>query len=177
MNETFLKKLGEEFSFVPPKEPGTDTVEFTVLHPWGDVSAEREITVLDASRLTFGVKDAINCDLKWQGSTLYVIPNPTGTPSFTLLVFARDSRDERSGEPAYALSDGPDLSTDDQKLTFGGGGSPTSNDDDEVLVDAVDGGDEVIHATAVTDATGATITGDLQVRIVALSTVGPLIVS
>jgi molybdopterin-dependent oxidoreductase alpha subunit len=27
MNETFLRKLGDEFHFVPPKEPGTDTVE------------------------------------------------------------------------------------------------------------------------------------------------------
>jgi len=27
MNATFLKKLGDEFHFVPPKEPGTDTVE------------------------------------------------------------------------------------------------------------------------------------------------------
>ncbi|HZJ38466.1 MAG TPA: FdhF/YdeP family oxidoreductase [Chthoniobacterales bacterium] len=27
MNATFLKKLGNEFHFVPPKEPGTDTVE------------------------------------------------------------------------------------------------------------------------------------------------------
>lgn len=138
-----------------------------------NIAATQPITVLDASALTFAVIDPVNCSLKWVGAKLYVIPNPTGTPTFTLQVFARDSRTDRPF-PVYALSDGPNLSTDTQKLTFGLGGDPTSSDDDEVYVNAVDGGDEVIHAEATTDATATPITGTLEVRIVALTTMGPL---
>jgi hypothetical protein len=159
-------------------QPGTDTVELTGDDSFSNpISAEQDFTVLDASRFEFVPYDPVDCDLKWVGDVLHVIPNGTGSGAFFLKIIPRDSRSEDRGQVTYALSDGPDLSTDTQKLRFGGGGATTSNNDGDVQVDYVDVGDEVIHATGVTDATGATVTGDLSVRIRALATIGPLVVS
>jgi len=155
---------------------GTDTVTLNAFDTFlNQISASQPITVLDASRLTFEAYDPVDCELKWVGDVLHVIPLASGPAEFGLRIRALDERTERGG-PTYAVSDGPDLSTDNGILEFNGG-NPTSDDDDEVTVDVVDSGDEVIHATAVTDATGVTITGTLNVRVRALTTVGPLIVS
>ena len=64
---------------------------------------------------------------------------------------------------------GPDLSTEHGRVLLNGGA--TSNDDAEVTALATARGTETIHATAVTDATGATITGSLQLLILTASEV------
>jgi hypothetical protein len=81
----------------------------------------------------------------------------------------RHGQEARRGiiEPAYHFSDGPDVvSTHGRILLNGHGAGDPSTDDATVNCVCTARGEEVINATAVTAATGATVTGQLMAMVV-----------
>jgi hypothetical protein len=157
-------------------QSGTDTATLHVDDTFLDEhTASLPITVLDASRFDFWASDPTACTLVWrttpeEGSVLYVRPDSEATATFTLHIRGRDSRSDRPF-PTYALSDGPNLTTDNQRVLFGVSPGPTSADEEDVLVTLASSGADVIHATGVTDATSASIAGNLKIRVDGMTSV------
>jgi hypothetical protein len=155
---------------VSGEAPGADTLTFAAQDSFdNEVSEIVPVVVLDASRLDLRPSAPVNCRLtRTKDRLLVYLDVEPADPSFTLTVVPVDQRaNERGTMPAYALSDGPDLSSQHGRVLLNGG--PTSSDDLTVNVAATLRGEEVISATAVTAATGATITGTLALTIVTAS--------
>lgn len=159
---------------VSGEAPGSDTLTFNGRDFVDNgVTVEVPVRVLDASRLLLRASAPVACRLVQVKGRLVVHMDvsPEVDPHFTLTVVPVDERygQARSGggEPTYALSDGPDLSSQHGRVVFNGG--PTSSDDPVVTVNSYQRGEDTISATAVTAATGQTITGSLNVVIVTAS--------
>jgi hypothetical protein len=146
---------------------GTETLRVNVFdHQLNLVQGLQPVVVLDAGELVLTARAFDGCLAHWENGSLVVTPNHHAGASFTCFVEPRDIRGD--GGPSYALSDGPDLSTDNGLLDFDG--SPTGTGT-EVLVNVLSAGSDVIRATAVTASTGAIIVGSLRVEVLALSSV------
>lgn len=145
------------------------------------VAASQPITVLDAAGFLWRISNPVACAIlpvrETQGSqtyTYHVTPEGEATATFELTLFVVDSRSlagDHTGAPTYALSDGPNLTTDTQRILFGESPGPTSSDDATVLCTIAGGGVEVIHIAGVTDATSAPITASINFRIRALTSI------
>lgn len=154
--------------------PGPDTLEFSCRDSFDNaIIADAAVLVLDAERLVFSCVDVEHCAIRTQQGRFIILvdPEPAGTPSFTLKIRPADARESKGGIASYVLSDGPNsVSTHGRILLNGNGAGTPVNDDAEVACTVTARGEEIINATATTDATGTVIMGQAKFLIVTAAT-------
>jgi hypothetical protein len=168
-----LTQTGDTTATVLAVAPGSDVVLFAGQDGFdNEVAGSVELEVADATALRLQAGDAVNCTLNMQGGAtprllVFVPPEPAGDPSFVLRIKPVD--ESGSANPAFSFADGPDCTVTGTGILLEFGSS--TSDDDEIACQVTARGTSTISATAVTDGSGATITGSLEVRVVTASSV------
>lgn len=164
---------------------GTDVLGFDGENGFfNTIDTTAQVTVLGGSRWQYLTSGAQNCSVVDRGGDAgFVIrlhDELQGDPTFFLQIIARDGRFGEGApggrsEPAYALSDGPNLFTTNGRLRFYDRDTETwlatSEDDADVKVRAILAGEDTIHAYGVAVGTGFLISGELPVLIVTATSV------
>lgn len=152
-------------------ESGSATVRLAFDDALGDPhTADLPVTVLDASRVVFAFGPFTNCVVvRGTAGSLTVRPTTNaGDAEFGITAIALDARDDDENLPEYEL-DAIEWSTDSQRVLFSGFGAvATDTMTVTCVLDSV--GTDTIHFEAE-NSSGQPITADIQITILAASTV------